>query len=88
MKSEHTIQLLLSWMITWISAKFQAFGMLLLCLLFLMFIDYITGMLASRKEGIDHPDDVSYGWRSQKRILGNYQKNRMLDGYCQCFFRR
>ena len=61
MKSGHTIQLLLSWMITWISAKFQALGMLLLCLLFLMFIDYITGMLASRKEGIDHPDDVSYG---------------------------
>lgn len=50
MKSGHTIQLLLSWMITWISAKFQALGMLLLCLLFLMFIDYITGMLASRKE--------------------------------------
>lgn len=30
MKSGHTIQLLLSWMITWISAKFQALGMLLL----------------------------------------------------------
>lgn len=42
MKSGHTIQLLLSWMITWISAKFQALGMLLLCLLFLMFIDYIS----------------------------------------------
>ena len=74
MKSEHTIQLLLSWMITWISAKFQAFGMLLLCLLFLMFIDYITGMLASRKEGIDHPDDVSYGWRSQKGFWGIIKK--------------
>lgn len=75
MKSGHTIQLLLSWMITWmitwISAKFQALGMLLLCLLFLMFIDYITGMLTSRKEGIDHPDDVSYGWRSQKGFWGN-----------------
>ena len=74
MKSGHTIQLLLSWMITWISAKFQAFGMLLLCLLFLMFIDYITGMLASRKEGIDHPDDVSYGWRSQKGFWGIIKK--------------
>lgn len=74
MKSGHTIQLLLSWMITWISAKFQALGMLLLCLLFLMFIDYITGMLASRKEGIDHPDDVSYGWRSQKGFWGIIKK--------------
>lgn len=74
MKSGHTIQLLLSWMITWISAKFQALGMLLLCLLFLMFIDYITGMLASRKEGIDHPDDVSYGWHSQKGFWGIIKK--------------
>ena len=62
--------------------------MLLLCLFIPMFIDYITGMLASRKEGIDHPDDVSYGWRSQKGFWGIIKKNRMLDGYCQCFFRR
>ena len=52
MKSEHTIQLLLSGMLTWIGSKFQTFGMLILSLLFLMIIDYITGMLASRKEGI------------------------------------
>ena len=50
MKSEHTIQLLLSGMLTWIGSKFQTFGMLILSLLFLMIIDYITGMLASRKE--------------------------------------
>ena len=48
MKSEHTIQLLLSGMLTWIGSKFQTFGMLILSLLFLMIIDYITGMLASR----------------------------------------
>ena len=54
MKSEHTIQLLLSGMLTWIGSKFQTFGMLILSLLFLMIIDYITGMLASRKEGIEH----------------------------------
>ena len=52
MKSEHTIQLLLSGMLTWIGSKFQTFGMLILSLLFLMIIDYITGMLASRKEAL------------------------------------
>ena len=70
MKSEHTIQLLLSGMLTWIGLKFQTFGMLILSLLFLMIIDYITGMLASRKEGIEHPDNISYGWNSRKGFLG------------------
>ena len=36
MKSEHTIQLLLSGMLTWIGSKFQTFGMLILSLLFLI----------------------------------------------------
>ena len=39
MKSEHTIQLLLSGMLTWIGSKFQTFGMLILSLLFLMIIE-------------------------------------------------
>ena len=86
MKSEHTIQLLLSWIITWISTKFQAFGILLLCLLFLMFIDYITGMLASRKEGIEHPDDTSYGWNSQKGFIGIMKKTGCWLIICSVFF--
>ena len=47
MKSEHTIQLLLSGMLTWIGLKFQTFGMLILSLLFLMIID-CTKSLARR----------------------------------------
>lgn len=47
MKSEHTIQLLLSGMLTWIGSKFQTFGMLILSLLFLMIID-CTKSLARR----------------------------------------
>lgn len=85
MKSEHTIQLLLSWIITWISTKFQAFGILLLCLLFLMFIDYITGMLASRNEGIEHPDDTSYGWNSQKGFIGIMKKTGCWLIICSAF---
>lgn len=54
MKSGHTIQLLLSWMITWISAKFQALGMLLLCLLFLMLCSLIISQecLPAVKKGL------------------------------------
>ena len=88
MKSEHTIQLLLSGMLTWIGSKFQTFGMLILSLLFLMIIDYITGMLASRKEGIEHPDNISYGWNSRKGFLGILEKDRVLAGYRKRFLCR
>lgn len=61
-----TIQVLLSAVGAWISARL---GILLPVLGFLfvaMVLDYITGMLASKKEAINHPDDPSYGWSSKK----------------------
>ena len=39
-------------------------------LLCLMVVDYITGMMASKTEVIDHPSDVSYGWNSKKGTKG------------------
>ena len=39
-----------------------------------MIIDYITGMLAAKKEGLEHPDDKAYGWSSRKSIQGIYKK--------------
>ena len=39
-----------------------------------MIIDYITGMLAAKKEGIEHPKDERYGWSSKKSIQGIYKK--------------
>lgn len=46
-----------------------------LCLLMgMMVLDYITGMLASKTEAIDHPDDSSYGWSSKKGAKGIIKK--------------
>lgn len=56
---------------------FDRFGILLYALLLLimmMFADYITGMLASKREGIDHPDDPAYGWNSAKGAIGIFKK--------------
>ena len=39
-----------------------------------MAIDYITGMLASKTEAIDHPEDPDYGWNSKKGAKGIIKK--------------
>lgn len=47
----------------------------LLCLLFgAMVVDYITGMMASKSEAIDHPNDPNYGWSSKKGAKGIIKK--------------
>lgn len=69
-----TIQVLLSAVGAWISARL---GILLPVLGFLfvaMVLDYITGMLASKKEAINHPDDPAYGWSSKKGAQGIIKK--------------
>lgn len=43
-------------------------------LMFLMVMDYISGMLAAKKEAIEHPNNKRYGWSSKKGILGIYKK--------------
>lgn len=46
-----------------------------LCVLMgMMVIDYITGMLASKSEAIDHPGDSNYGWSSKKGAKGIIKK--------------
>lgn len=40
----------------------------------MMVVDYITGMLASKTEAIDHPNDSSYGWSSKKGAKGIIKK--------------
>lgn len=46
----------------------------LILLLFLMIADYISGMLASKKEAVEHPNNKKYGWSSKKSIIGIYKK--------------
>lgn len=50
-----------------------------LCLLMgMMVLDYITGMLASKAEAIDHPGDPNYGWSSRKGAKGIIKKTGYL----------
>ena len=44
-------------------------------------LDYITGMLASKNEAIDHPGDTGYGW-SPERAKGIIKKVGYLVRDC------
>lgn len=46
----------------------------MILLIFLMIVDYISGMLASKKEAVEHPNNKKYGWSSKKSIIGIYKK--------------
>ena len=46
--------------IAWLSNKLGILFPMLVILCFLMAADYITGMLASKKEALDHPDNPAY----------------------------
>ena len=73
-KTIYTIQALASGVIAWISAKlgilFPVFGILFL----LMVLDYFTGMMASKTEALNHPNNKKYGWSSKKGAIGIIKK--------------
>lgn len=46
----------------------------LILFIILMIIDYLSGMLASKKEALENPDNKEYGWNSKKGIIGIYKK--------------
>lgn len=69
-----TLQVLLSAVGAWISAKLGILLPILTILFGMMILDYITGMLASKKEAINHPDDPEYGWSSKKGAQGIIKK--------------
>lgn len=58
----------------WLFARLGILLYVLLILAVAMAIDYLTGMLASKTEAIDHPDDPSYGWSSKKGAKGIIKK--------------
>ena len=68
------IQITLATIIAYLSDKLGILFPVLCVLTGAMIIDYFTGMLASKKEAIDHPGDKNYGWCSKKGALGIIKK--------------
>ena len=58
----------------WISDSMGLLIPTLMLLTFLMVLDYVSGMLASKKEALEHPDNPQYRWSSRKSIIGIYKK--------------
>lgn len=58
----------------WITNKYELLLPILILLTILMIIDYISGMLASKKEALEYLNDDKYGWNSNKSISGIYKK--------------
>lgn len=75
MKNAVTIvQAAASAVLAYISARLGVLFPVLLLLTAMMVVDYITGMLASKKEAMDHPEDPSLGWSSRKGAKGIIKK--------------
>lgn len=57
-----------------IGSELKMISLAMILLIFLMIVDYISGMLASKKEAVEHPHNKKYGWSSKKSIIGIYKK--------------
>ena len=69
-----TIQAVAAAIIAWLSARLGILMPVLCILLTAMVLDYITGMLASKREAMEHPDDPAYGWSSRRGAEGIIKK--------------
>lgn len=65
---------LISTAVAYVCGKAGILVPLLWVLLFMMIVDYFTGMLASKKEALEHPGDPNYGWSSAKGFNGIIKK--------------
>lgn len=65
---------LLATSIATFTARLGILGWVLIVLLVCMIIDFLSGMAASAKESLDHPDDKNYGWSSKKGKAGILKK--------------
>ena len=54
----------------WLFSKIGILSPLLGMFALMMLVDYITGMLASKYEALEHPGNPGYGWNSQKGAKG------------------
>lgn len=70
----NTIKEILTFVSALVAAELRIISPAIILLIFLMVIDYISGMLASKKEAMEHPHNKKYGWSSRKSIMGIYKK--------------
>ena len=54
----------------WLFARLGVLLYVIITLAVMMCIDHLSGMMASKYEAIDHPDDPNYGWSSKKGAKG------------------
>lgn len=69
-----TIQAALTAILAWLSARLGILLPVMCLLLVAMVMDYITGMLASKRESLEHPNDPAYGWSSKRGAEGIIKK--------------
>ncbi len=58
----------------WLFARLGVLLYVIITLAVMMCIDHLSGMMASKYEAIDHPDDPNYGWSSKKGAKGILKK--------------
>ena len=58
----------------YLSGKLGILFPVLCALTGMMVLDYVTGMLASSREALEHPGDPAYGWTSKKGAKGIIKK--------------
>lgn len=56
------------------TANYGILFYMLVIFMVVMVIDFISGMMASKKESWEHPEDGSYGWSSKKGAIGIVKK--------------
>ena len=70
----YTVQAVASAVVAWLLARMGLLFYAVCILAGAMVLDYLTGMLAAKREAIEHPDDPSYGWSSKKGAEGIIKK--------------
>lgn len=68
------IQAIITGVIAMLYNKLGVFLPLMTIFAGLMLLDYFSGMLASKKEALEHPGDSNYGWSSRKGLNGIIKK--------------
>ena len=68
------IQALITGVFAMLYEKLGIFLPLMSIFMALMVMDYLSGMLASKHEAIEHPGDPAYGWNSKKGVNGIIKK--------------